>query len=89
MQNQRTKNWDLNSLLISDSQSEMDEEVFESALISSVPKDKQDAFAERLTDVEDIRNFAKDRWIQLKELEESTNIIHSTKNSCETDLDIE
>lgn len=87
-QKQRTKHWDLTSLLIRDSKSEMDEEVFESALISTVPKDKQNAFAKRLTDVEDIRSFAKDRWIQLKELEESTNIIHSTKNSCETDLDI-
>ena len=89
VQKQRTKNWDLNSLLISNSKSEMDEEIFESALISTVPKDKQNTFAEHLTDVEDIRSFAKDRWMQLKELEESANIIHSTKNSCETDLDIE
>lgn len=67
----------------------MDEEVFESALISTVPKDKQNAFAERLTDVKNIRNFAKDRWVKIKELEESTNVLNSTNKSCETDLDIE
>ena len=88
VQKQRTKNWDLKTLLVNDLKNEMDEEIFESALISSIPKSQQQKFSQKIDQSNNSKELATLEYFEQQELEDSsTTTKKSTKKSEDLDFD--
>ena len=88
VQKQRTKNWDLKTLLVNDLKNEMDEEIFESALISSIPKSQQQKFSQKIDQSNNSKELATLEYFEQKELKKySTTTKKSTEKSEDLDLD--
>lgn len=67
--NEEEKHWDLRELLIADSKEKLNDEDFRSALLTTVDEKYRDGLAQRLEEQEDVRRFAKQWYIQQKELD--------------------
>lgn len=67
--NKEEKRWNLRELLIADGKEKLNDEDFRSALLTTVDEKYRDGLAQRLEEQEDVRQFAKQWYIQQKELD--------------------
>lgn len=67
--NKEEKRWDLRELLIADGKEKLNDEDFRNALLTTVDEKYRDGLAQRLDEQEDVRQFAKQWYIQQKELD--------------------
>lgn len=66
----------------------MDEEIFESALISSIPKEKQQEYSQKIDQSNNSKGLATLEYFEQQELKNSIDVTEkSTKNNKDFDLD--
>ena len=87
VQKQRSKNWNLKTLLVNDLKNKMDEEIFESALISSIPKSQQQEFSQKIDQSNNSKELATLEYFEQKELKNANIPKKTIKKSEDLDLD--